>query len=127
MISGSLGFAGVASAGPPAPGAIVLHCTGVPDQLQQAIDGAASGSTIKVDGLCVDGVFGVNINKNLTLAGPAIIDGNNAVATVVIAQGNVVVLNDLTIQHGNSPFKIGGGLGNNGRTTLNRTTVTANH
>ena len=75
MVGGSLGFAGVASAGPPVAGAIVLHCTGVPGELQQAIFDAPSGSTIRVDGTCVGGVF---INKDLTLSGPAIIDGGNS-------------------------------------------------
>ena len=123
MVGGSLGFAGVASAGVPVPGAIVFHCTGVPGELQQVINNAASGSTIKVDGTCTGGLF---IDKNLTLAGPAIIDGENSNTTLVVWYGRVVVLNDLTLQHGFSPFQIGGGLGNNGQTTLNRTTVTEN-
>jgi hypothetical protein len=123
LVSGSLGFAGVASAGAPVRGARVLHCTGVPGELQQAIYDAASGSTIKLDGTCTGGVF---IDKNLTLSGPATIDGENSNSTLVVWYGRVVVLNDLTLQHGISPNQIGGGLGNNGQTTLNRTTVTQN-
>ena len=101
----------------------MLHCTGVPGQLQDAINNAASDSTIKVDGTCIGGTF---IDKNLTLSGPATIDGGTTDSTMVVWYGRVVVLNDLTIQHGFSPFQIGGGLGNNGQTTLNRTTVTEN-
>jgi hypothetical protein len=123
VVSGSLGFGGVASAGPPVPGAIVLHCTGVPGQLQAAINNAASDSTIKVDGTCIGGTF---IDKNLTLSGPATVDGGTKDSTMVVWYGRVVVLNDLTIQHGHSPFQIGGGLGNNGQTTLNRSTVREN-
>jgi hypothetical protein len=121
MAGASVGLAGVASASAPVPGAIVLHCTGVPGELQQVIDGAASGSTINVDGTCAGGVF---INKNLTLAGPATIDAANTATAVVVWYGSVVVLNDLTLQHGNdSTFQIGGGLSNNGQTTLNRSIV----
>jgi hypothetical protein len=117
-------WAGVpAGATPLPPGAVVLHCTGVAGELQQAIFNAAPGSTIAVDGTCVGGVY---IDKSLTLAGPAIVDGADTDTTLVVAQGSVVVLNDLTLQHGNSPYQIGGGLGNNGQTTLNRSIVKEN-
>ena len=65
-----------------------------------------------MDGTCTGGLF---IDKNLTLAGPTIIDGENSNTTLVVWYGRVVVLNDLTLQHGFSPFQIGGGLGTTGR------------
>jgi hypothetical protein len=104
----------------------VLHCTGAPFELESAINNAAPGSTIKLDGTCVGNFF---IDKDLTLTGPAVLDGGDVAqdfgATLNVA-GGTVVLNDLTIQHGTGMFSFGGGLWNGGQLTLNRSTVTHN-
>src|SRR2546423_15488398 len=93
-----------------AAGSPVLHCTGAPYELESAINGAAAGSTIKVDGTCVGQFY---IDKDLTLTGPAVLDGGGIPqtfgATLNVA-GGTVVLNDVTIQHGTGMFGFGGGL-----------------
>src|SRR5580692_7446243 len=68
MAGGSLAASGVVPGASPA--GITVHCPA--DSLQDAINSAASGSTLRVDGTCTGNFF---INKNLTLSGPAILDG----------------------------------------------------
>jgi hypothetical protein len=118
LAASAIAPAGAASGGP------VLHCTGAPNELEAVINSAAVGSTIKLDGTCVGNFY---IDKNLTLAGPAILDGGNNGLTLNVVAGSVVVLNDLTIQHGTGIVGFGGGVWNSGQLILNRTTITDNH
>jgi predicted outer membrane repeat protein len=118
MVAGSLAVSGAAPAGA-SDGDITVHC---PDDLQFVIDTAAPGSTIVIDGTCTGNFY---IQKDLTLKGPAVLDGGGTERTLNVMAGTVV-LNDLTIQNGGGPFG-GGGLWNGGQLTLNRSTVTNNH
>ena len=123
MAGGSLAVSGVAPAGA-SPAGITVHCP--TDNLQNAINAAAAGSTLLVDGTCTGNFY---INKNLTLSGPAILDGGG-VATTYGATLNVisgtVVLNNLVIQHGVGIDGLGGGLWNGGQLTLNHSSVSHN-
>src|SRR3974390_231848 len=118
-VSGSLAVLDVAPAGA-SPAGITVHCP--TDDLQAAINSAATGSTLLVTGTCT-GTF--NINKDLTLSGPAILDGGGISATLNVMAGTVV-LNNLTIQDGAGIDTFGGGLWNSGNLTLNGSTVQNN-
>jgi predicted outer membrane repeat protein len=118
IVSGSLAVSGAAPAGA-SDSEITVHC---PDDLQFVIDTAAPGSTIVMDGTCTGNFY---IQKDLTLKGPAVLDGGGTTQALNVMAGTVV-LNDLTIQNGGSIFG-GGGLWNGGQLTLNRSTVTNNH
>jgi hypothetical protein len=72
---GSLAVSGGAPAGA-SPAGITVHCPA--DNLQTAINAAATGSTLRVDGTCT-GNF--SIDKDLTLSGPAILDGGGVPTT----------------------------------------------
>jgi predicted outer membrane repeat protein len=119
MVGGSLAVSGAAPA-VASDGDITVHC---PDDLQFVFDTAASGSTIVIDGTCTGNFF---IQKDLTLKGPAVLDGGGTGPGLNVMAGTVV-LNDLTIQNGTGIFGFGGGLWNGGQLTLNRSTVTNNH
>lgn len=123
MASGSLAMLDPAPAGA-SPLTITVHCPA--DSLADAINGAAAGSTLLVDGTCTGNFY---IDKDLTLSGPAILDGGGIPttfgATLNVAAGTVV-LNDLTIQDGVGIFGLGGGLWNGGNLTLNGSIVTNN-
>jgi hypothetical protein len=126
MAGGSLALSGVAPAGA-SPVAITVHCPA--DDLRAAISAAPVGATVLVDGTCTGNFF---IDKDLTLSGPAVLDGGGGsigtpfAATLNVAAGTVV-LNNLTIQDGVGIFGLGGGLWNGGQLTLNHSTVTNNH
>lgn len=120
MVGSSLTVSGAAPAGAIASG-ITVHCPA--DNLQFAIYNAEPGSTIVVDGTCTGNFY---IDKDLTLTGPAVLDGGGTGPGLYVAAGTVV-LNDLTIQNGTGIFGTGGGLWNGGQLTLNRSTVTNNH
>jgi hypothetical protein len=106
---------------------ITVHCPA--DNLGAAITAAPNGSTLLVDGTCTGNFY---IDKDLTLSGPAVLDGGGGsigtpfAATLNVAAGTVV-LNNLTIQDGVGMFGLGGGLWNGGQLTLNHSTVTNNH
>jgi hypothetical protein len=117
LAAGSLAIGTAAPAGAVGPG-ITVHCP--TDDLQAAINNAPPGSTIKVDGTCV-GNFNIWTGNALTVNGPATLDGNGAGLTLQVT--GTVVLNDLTIQHGNG---FGGGLWNQGHLTMNRSIVRNN-
>lgn len=94
---------GLISAAPPAGAEpVVVNCP--PDNLQTAINNASSGSTILVSGTCL-GAF--TITKNLTLVGPATLQGETGLrAPVLDVNGGVTAtVSLLTIQHG---FEFGG-------------------
>ena len=69
MAGGFVAVSGGATAGA-SPAGIAVHCPA--DNLQTAINAAAPGSTLLVDGTCT-GNF--SIQKDLTLSGPATLDG----------------------------------------------------
>jgi hypothetical protein len=123
MAGGFLAVSDVATAGA-SPAGIVVHCP--TDNLQTAINAAAPGSTLLVDGTCTGNFY---IDEDLTLSGPAILDGGDIEttfgATLNVAAGTVV-LNDLVIQNGVGIDGLGGGVWNGGQLTLNRSTVTHN-
>ena len=73
----------------PVPGCNIAH-------LASTLTTAVAGSTIHLSGICT-GNF--TIAKNLTLDGPAILDGGGAGTVLTVTAGNVV-LNQLTIRHG---------------------------
>ena len=76
MAGGSLAVSGGAPAGA-SPAGITVHCPA--DNLQDAINSAAPGSTLLVDGICTGNFY---IDKNLTLSGPATLDGGGVANTV---------------------------------------------
>ena len=123
MAGGSLAVSGAAPAGA-SPAGITVNCPA--DNLQDAIYSAAAGSTLLVNGTCTGNFY---INKNLTLSGPATLDGGGVPtqfgAALNVAAGTVV-LNNLIIQHGVGIDSFGGGLWNNGQLTLNHSTVRDN-
>ena len=123
MAGGSLLISGGAPAGA-SPTGITVHCP--TDNLQNAINAATPGSTLLVDGTCVGNFY---IDSNLTLSGPATLDGGGVPtqygATLNVIAGSVV-LNNLVIQHGVGIDGLGGGLWNGGQLTLNHSTVTHN-
>lgn len=97
--------------------------------LQQAINNAPSGSTLR---LCA-GTFRVTqtleIEKDLTLIGAGedqtILDGEDQVPVLVVGGSRTVTLEDLTITRGNAGADTsGGGIINNGNLTLRRMAVT---
>ena len=120
---GSLAVSGAATAGA-SPAPIAVHCP--TDNLQAAINAAAPGSTLLVDGTCTGNFY---IDDNLTLSGPATLDGGGVPttygATLNVISGTVV-LNNLVIQDGVGINGLGGGLWNSGQLTLNHSTVTHN-
>jgi hypothetical protein len=119
----------------PAGASPVISVNCPADNLQDAIDSAAPGSTLLVSGTCtpIAAQGGFFINKDLTLSGPAILDGGGPnpnpptpfnVALNVIS--GTVVLNNMVLQHGFGIFGLGGGLWNSGQLTLNGSTVKNN-
>ena len=121
MAGGSLALSGVVPAGA-SPVGTTVHCPA--DNLQTAIDAAAPDSTLRVDGTCTGNFY---IDKDLTLSGPAVLDGIDTTfgATLNVAAGTVV-LNNVVIQHGVGIDGLGGGVWNGGQLTLNASTVTNN-
>jgi len=124
VISGGfLIVSGAAPAGANAAG-ITVNCPA--DNLQGAINAAPAGSTLLVSGTCTGNFY---VNKDLTLSGPAILDGGGVpttYGTTLNVMAGTVVLNDLVIRDGVGIDSLGGGLWNSGRLTLNRSTVTHN-
>jgi hypothetical protein len=104
------------------PAGITVNC-GAGDNLQNAIYSAASGSTLLVSGTCTGNFY---IPKNLTLSGPATLDGGGSGVTLNVASGTVV-LNNLVIQDGVDGINgVAGGIWNSSQLTLNHSTVTEN-
>jgi hypothetical protein len=124
LMAGSLAVSGAAPAGASLP-VITVNCPA--DSLVNAIYSAPAGSTIQVSGTCTGNSFGnFYIDKDLTVTGPAVLDGSaNPATTLNVAAGNVV-LNNITIQGGTGSFGLGGGLWNSGQLTLSHSTVTNN-
>jgi hypothetical protein len=123
MTGGSLALSGAAPAAASPPG-ITVSCPA--DNLQDAINSAAPGSTLLVSGTCTGNFY---INEDLTLSGPATLDGGGVAtqfgSTLNVAAGTVV-LNNLVIQDGVGLDGIGSGIWNSGQLTLNHSTVTHN-
>ncbi len=123
MAGGTLAVSGVAPAGA-SPDGITVNCPA--DNLQTAINDAAAGSTLLLSGTCTGNFY---IDNNLTLSGPAILDGGGVPtqfgATLNVMAGSVV-LNDLVIQDGVGIDGLGGGVWNSGQLTLNGSTVRNN-
>jgi predicted outer membrane repeat protein len=120
VVGGSLAVSGATPAGA-SGGDITVHCPD--DDLGFVISQAAPGSTIVIDGTCTGNFY---IDKDLTLKGPAVLDGGGTGPGLNVAAGTVVV-NDLTIQNGAGINGLGGGIWNGGQLTLNLSTVTNNH
>lgn len=122
MAGGSLTLSGAAGAST----GITVNCP--TDNLQNAIYAAPAGSTILVSGTCTGTSLYGNfyINKDLTLTGPAVLDGSANPATTLNVAAGTVVLNNITIQGGTGSFGLGGGIWNMGQLTLNHSTVTHN-
>jgi predicted outer membrane repeat protein len=104
----------------PAGATTVVHCP--TDNLQTAIAAAPPGSTIAVSGTCT-GQF--TILKDLTLVGPATLDGIADSTMLRVDFGVTVTLDFLTIQHANATID-GGGIFNLGTLTLNASQVSNN-
>ena len=107
----------------PALAATAVHCppTGG-DDLQTVMNNAAPGAQILIYGTCT-GNF--TVTKNLTLVGEkGVLDGNNSGVVLTVNTGVTVVVDYLTIQHGNAVK--GAGAYNSGTMTLNGSTVSGN-
>ncbi len=91
--------------------------------LQDAIDAAATGDTIRVRGSCT-GRF--TIDRDLTIIGSpsATLDGGGAGTVVSVDSGVTVTLANLTVQHGFSD--LGGGIYNDGTLSLRNSNVSNN-
>jgi hypothetical protein len=134
MLAGT-GVLGIAVAAPVGASTTVkVNCP--TDDLQAVINAAAPGSTLVVTGTCAP--LGPNasfsILKNLTLVGPATLQGDQAGTVLVVGGGAAVVLNSITIT-GGTPVGVdvngGGGItngadGSGSSVTLNRSSVTSN-
>lgn len=123
LAGNGLALSSVAAAGA-GPAGITVNCPA--DNLQDAINAAAAGSTLLVTGTCTGSFY---INKNLTLSGPATLDGGGVPTTYGAAlnvMAGTVVLNNVVIQHGVGIDNFGGGLWNGGQLTLNHSTVAHN-
>ncbi len=122
--TGLLAAGAVSSAEPATASGAVVHCPS--DDLATAILAAPTGSTVTVDGTCT-GTFVVT--KDLTIVGPATLDGNGAGSVVTVAAGTVE-LDRLTIQHGTGTFcgALCGGdvFVSGGNVTINASTISAN-
>lgn len=114
--------------------------------VQEAVDAASAGNTVKVAGQCVGTNDGsgatpvVLVDKNLIIQGgyvttnwniadpfinPTILDGNNLGRVVAISGSPTVVLKNLTISNGKADSSNGGGIYNPGGTlTINNSSVT---
>ena len=91
--------------------------------LQTAIDSASPGDTLRVSGTC-DGAFVVS--TNLTIIGPATLDGQENGTVLSVAEGATVVVDGLTIQNGcecSANIAGGGGVLNEGTLTLENSVV----
>lgn len=93
--------------------------------LQEAINLAAPGDRLKVTGTCIGGF---SIDQDLTLVGPARLDGTTCLSPTECYGGIVlwvdlaeVRLRNITIAHGSSTYD-GGGVHNYGRLVLAGTT-----
>ena len=104
---------------------IIVNCSAGGD-LQAAINSAASCAALVVSGTCTGNFY---IDKDLTLSGPAVLDGGGVpttYGTTLNVMGGTVVLNKLVIQDGVGIDGLGGGLWNGGQLTLNDSTVSNN-
>jgi hypothetical protein len=123
---GALVSAGSARAGAGAPCRVTnlttahVYVGGGPN-LQVAIDAARGGTSLRVRGVCV-GTY--TVGKNLRLVGWATVafprptlDGDHAGTVLTVAAGRVVV-QDLTITHGDATEYFGGGIDNESVLTL---------
>ncbi|MEU9302727.1 hypothetical protein [Streptomyces sp. NPDC048269] len=113
-----------------------VNCFQNPLALQPAIDGAATGDTLLVNGTCV-GPFTFSVDKNLTVTGQkyATLNGNRAGSTVTVEPGVRLQLSHLTVVNGTGtvtepaaaiPGPLGGGILNRGTLTLTKSTVAGN-
>jgi hypothetical protein len=128
----ALGLGGAVVASPAGAATLDVTCTaGLPNNLQPTLNSAPPGSDIVVHGTCT-GHFAIDVN-DLTLGGPAILDGGGSEGHVLfVNEGVTATLNDLTIQRGDSHD--GAGIfvqapspgGTNATLTLNDSRVTDN-
>jgi hypothetical protein len=125
LMAGSLAFSSAGPSGASLP-VILVNCPA--DSLANAIFAAPAGSTIQVSGTCTGNFY---IDKDLTLTGPATLDGGGVPtqfgSTLNVDVAGTVVLNNLVIQNGVGIDNIGGGIWNSGQLTLNDSAVTHNN
>jgi len=99
------------------------------DNLQAAIDAALAGSTLALCAGTWNLTSEVRIGKNVTLAGAGLgqttLDGGMKTRVLRVDEGVTVVLQDLTIAHGNTNGNFGGGIYTIGNLTLRGVEVTA--
>jgi hypothetical protein len=98
----TLGLAGTVVASPAGAATFNVTCTaGQPNNLQATLNSAPPQSDILVHGTCT-GHFNIQVN-DLTLGGPATLDGGVSEGHVLfVTEGVTVTLDDLTVQHGDS-------------------------
>jgi hypothetical protein len=113
----------------------VVGAGGTYGTLQEAVDSASAGATLKVSGTCNGDT---TIGKDLSIVGrgKAILDGSGSSGHVVVIGGfTSVAITGLTITGGTPMFPggpdedeggDGGGIVNDGSLTLTRSTVTGN-
>jgi predicted outer membrane repeat protein len=136
---GTVSFAPLAQASQPK--CLVVGAGGSFGTLQEAVDAASAGDTLKVKGTCYGDV---SISKDLTIVGqsnpgfgPATLNGGNSAtsqgAVVTVNTGFTVVITDVTITGGYDTESSltdtggeGGGIVDHGLLTLNNSTVIGN-
>jgi hypothetical protein len=111
-----------------APTATTVDCS-TGGTLQQAINSASPGDTLHVSGTCY-GNF--TVSNNLTIIGPATLDGQGSGVVFSVGIGANVTLEDLIVQNGCACSTVGGtnlgggGIDNVGTLTLENSTVQDN-
>ena len=101
---------------------VTVNCPA--DSLQAAIDAAAPGDSITVNGVCDENI---TVDKDLNLAGGVLggtIDGGNSGSVVTIAAGVEVAVDGLIIRNGHGD--IGGGILNFGDLNIQNSRVEDN-
>ncbi|MFD7320764.1 hypothetical protein ACFV9D_06680 [Streptomyces sp. NPDC059875] len=120
-VTATVGAAGLVGAVPATAQVVLVQCPS--DDLQQAIDDADPGETLRVQGVCT-GSFTIDKNLTLTGAAGAALEGNANATTLTVTAGVQVQLNTLSIVH--PSLTPGRGIDNSGTLTLSRSTVSGN-
>lgn len=97
---------------------VQVDCVADSAALQPAINSAAAGSSLNIDGTCL-GNF--TINKDLTLSGPATLDAQSSGTTVTVPFGVTATFNQITVTGGTNS-----GIVNSGNLKMSRSAVSGN-